>query len=45
MPLAYRTPDHRFSNLPDFPFRPHYYTLREGLRVHYLDEGPRDQFV
>ena len=42
MPLAYRTPDHRFSNLPDFPFRPHYYTLREGLRVHYLDEGPRD---
>ena len=42
MPLAYRTPDSRFANLPDYPFKPNYYTLREGLRVHYLDEGPRD---
>ena len=42
MPLAYRTPDSRFTNLPDYPFKPHYYTLREGLRVHYVDEGPRD---
>lgn len=42
MSLAYRTPDSRFANLPDYPFKPHYYTLREGLRVHYLDEGPRD---
>lgn len=42
MALVHRTPDHRFANLPDFPFKPHYYTLREGLRVHYVDEGPRD---
>ena len=42
MSLAYRTPDSRFANLPDFPFRPNYHTLSEGLRVHYLDEGPRD---
>ncbi|WP_370183190.1 haloalkane dehalogenase [Alteriqipengyuania sp.] len=42
MPLAYRTPDSRFANLPDYPLKPHYHMLREGLRVHYLDEGPRD---
>ncbi|MBD59822.1 MAG: haloalkane dehalogenase [Citromicrobium sp.] len=42
MSLAYRTPEHRFANLPDFPFPANYYTLREGLRVHYLDEGPRE---
>ena len=41
-----RTPDERFSNLPDFPFAPHYEEIDDGdggrLRVHYLDEGPRD---
>lgn len=42
-----RTPDSRFEALPDFPFEPHYLTvphpgLPEGLRVHYLDEGPAD---
>ena len=42
MTLVYRTPDSRFANLPDFPFKPHYHTLHEGLRVHYIDEGPRD---
>lgn len=42
MPLVYRTPDSRFAGLPDYPFKPHYHMLREGLRVHYLDEGPRD---
>ncbi len=36
-----RTPDERFENLPDFPFEPHYATI-DGLRVHYLDEGPED---
>jgi pimeloyl-ACP methyl ester carboxylesterase len=38
-----RTPDDRFDGLPDFPFAPHYTdTLNgfEGLRLHYLDEGP-----
>lgn len=38
----YRTPDDRFENLPDFPFQPHFHTLRSGLRLHYIDEGPRD---
>lgn len=39
---VYRTPDERFAALPDFPFAPHYHTLGSGLRLHYLDEGPRD---
>lgn len=38
----YRTPEHRFTALPDFPFASHYHTLGCGVRVHYLDEGPRD---
>ncbi|TMM50187.1 haloalkane dehalogenase [Qipengyuania marisflavi] len=38
---VFRTPDENFSALPDFPFDPHYHELREELRVHYLDEGPR----
>jgi pimeloyl-ACP methyl ester carboxylesterase len=40
-----RTPDERFAGLPGFPFAPHYaegLTSIEGLRIHYLDEGPRD---
>jgi haloalkane dehalogenase len=39
-----RTPDARFANLPGYPFAPHYATLRgfADLRMHYLDEGPRD---
>jgi haloalkane dehalogenase len=39
---ALRTPDEHFAGLPDFPFEPHYATTSDGLRVHYLDEGPRD---
>lgn len=42
-----RTPDERFENLADYPFAPHYVEVvdpAEGtrLRVHYVDEGPRD---
>jgi len=37
MPII-RTPDECFSNLPDFPFMPHYVEIN-GLRVHYVDEG------
>src|SRR5882724_11546057 len=40
-----RTPDGRFANLPGYSFSPHYVdTVRgfAGLRMHYLDEGPRD---
>ena len=40
-PGVLRTPDSRFENLADFPFEPNYMTI-QGMRVHYLDEGPRD---
>jgi haloalkane dehalogenase len=36
-----RTPDDRFADLPGYPFAPHYVDV-DGLRVHYVDEGPRD---
>jgi haloalkane dehalogenase len=36
-----RTPDARFENLPGYAFRPHY-VESGGLRMHYVDEGPRD---
>jgi haloalkane dehalogenase len=41
---ALRTPDARFADVPGFAFAPHYRDdLAEfsGLRLHYLDEGPR----
>lgn len=44
--FALRTPDDRFANLPGYDFAPNYLQVddTEGgtLRVHYLDEGPRD---
>ena len=42
---ALRTPDARFAGLPDYPWPPHYVSdlpALDGLRMHYLDEGPRD---
>lgn len=36
-----RTPDAHFSDLPGYGFAPHYLEF-EGLRLHYIDEGPRD---
>ncbi len=36
-----RTPDERFANLPNYPFAPHYIES-DGLRIHYVDEGPRE---
>lgn len=44
---ALRTPDDRFTGLPDYPFTPHYAEVPSGdgsgtLRVHYVDEGPAD---
>jgi haloalkane dehalogenase len=36
-----RTPDACFRDLPGFPFEPHYVEV-DGLRQHYVDEGPRD---
>ncbi len=38
---ALRTPDERFADLPGYAWAPHC-TQHAGLRVHYLDEGPRD---
>ncbi|MEM6617856.1 MAG: haloalkane dehalogenase [Pseudomonadota bacterium] len=41
----FRTPDSRFETLPDWPYAPHYLDSLPGyagLRVHYVDEGPRD---
>lgn len=38
---ARRTPDARFADLPDYPFAPRYLDLEGGLRMHYVDEGPR----
>lgn len=35
-----RTPDERFATLPGYAFDPHYIELG-GLRVHYVDAGPR----
>ena len=35
---AYRTPDERFDGLPGYDFSPNY-VERDGLRMHYLDEG------
>ncbi|MBI1262703.1 MAG: alpha/beta fold hydrolase [Rhizobiales bacterium] len=38
-----RTPDAAFENLADFPYAPHYFEWQpHGLRMHYIDEGPRD---
>jgi tRNA(adenine34) deaminase len=42
---ALRTPDERFAGLPGYPWPPHYLSdlpALAGLRLHYLDEGPRD---
>ena len=36
-----RTPDERFDNLEDYNFKPNYIEIN-GLRIHYLDEGPED---
>jgi haloalkane dehalogenase len=41
-----RTPDHCFDGLQDYPFQPHYTTIKTGdgsdLRIHHIDEGPAD---
>ena len=46
MPIeAKRTPDEHFQNLSGFDYAPNYIedlSGYEGLRVHYLDEGPQD---
>ena len=42
---ALRTPDERFEGLPGWPYAPRYLDDLpgyEGLRCHYVDEGPRE---
>jgi tRNA(adenine34) deaminase len=42
---ALRTPEKSFSDLSDFPWQANYVNnlpALAGLRLHYLDEGPRD---
>lgn len=42
---ALRTPDERFASLPGWPYAPRYaddLAGYAGLRMHYVDEGPRD---
>ena len=42
---ALRTADERFNDLAGFPWAPHYIENLvgySGLRMHYLDEGPRE---
>lgn len=36
------TPEERFDNLPGYDFTPHYVTIAHGMKVHYIDEGPKD---
>ena len=45
---ALRTPDSAFNNLPGYPWQPNYISdlpSLNGLRMHYLDEGPADAEV
>src|SRR3954453_14698667 len=39
---ALRTPDAKFNDLPGYPFEPHCAHTSDGLRVHYVDEGPSE---
>ena len=39
-----RTPDKMFKNLPEFPYNPNYIDV-DGIRIHYIDEGPKDSEV
>ena len=40
-PGVLRTPEARFANLQGYPFESHYIVI-DGMRIHYLDEGPND---
>jgi len=37
-----RTDEARFKNLPGYPFPANYLELTDGLRIHYVDEGPKE---
>ncbi|MEA2806204.1 MAG: haloalkane dehalogenase, partial [Rhodospirillaceae bacterium] len=39
---ALRTPDRNFADLPGWPYAARYFERPDGLRLHYVDEGPRE---
>jgi len=39
--VVLRTPEARFENLPDYYYSPNYLEI-DGLRIHYIDEGPKE---
>jgi haloalkane dehalogenase/tRNA(adenine34) deaminase len=41
MTRSLRTPDERFADLPGWPHAPRYLAGPDGVRLHYIDEGPR----
>lgn len=40
-PPFVRSPESNFDGLAEYPFAPHFADV-DGLRMHFLDEGPRD---
>ena len=40
-PGVLRTPDIEFENLENYAFEPNYIQIQD-LRIHYLDEGPKE---
>ena len=34
-----KTPEERFQNIPDYPFKPNFISISNDLEMHYVDEG------
>jgi haloalkane dehalogenase len=41
-PGVLRTPEYRFEELEGFPWTPYYFDVEPGLRMAYVDAGPRN---
>jgi len=41
-PGVLRTPEARFAGIRDYPWTPHYFAMEPGLRMAWIDAGPRD---
>jgi len=41
-PGVLRTPEARFAQIRDYPWEPSYFMVEPGLRMAYVDAGPRD---
>lgn len=44
-PGVLRTPKERFEDLKGYPFEPHYVTVLNDMRMHYVDEGEGDPIL